>query len=714
MVGIAACGGPALGPAVHEEPCGDASSSSDAVPDAPPSRCMHVGPLDSGDANWPKPPYEPPGDTPGDDDEGGSSEAESGAGDESEGGGDDGYETGGFVGFIQDPDGGGVSIECDIWAQDCPEGEKCMPWANDGGPEWNATRCSPLDPMADAPGDQCSVEGSGVSGIDSCEIDAMCWDPNRELQGTCISFCEGNEANPICPPDQWCFQGYEGTLHVCLDDDVCAADSVCRCMCPADPDCVEGGQCEPLPDEAQMLADLAARRRPNAQVSETCPETTDPIVLYMSNDDSNSQASPALVRRTIREGRLVDRTRVRIHEFLNYYELGGENPSDVAARVGMELRRTDADIGELTLAVQAAGRHMDCDDRPPFNIVFSLDTSGSIHGEPLETMRAVIRAAAGQLREGDVVSVVSWNEEQEILLSGHAVEGPDDAQLLAAVNAIYTGGKTDLAGGLVAAYQLARAHRIDDGINRVILISDGGSNAGVTDVDLIASEAGDGDQEGTYLVGVGIGEAADYRDSLMDEVTDVGKGAYVFIDSTEEAEHMFGERFLANLTVAARNVRLQLTLPWYFGVKKFHGEDFSPIPGEVDPQHLAANDTMTFHQIIAACDPSLIQGCDEITARVDYVDPITGVSGFDEVSAPLADLVQQGSATLRKADAIVGYAKALIVISVLTDQGRWVEARAIAEAMAGWAAQAAGELGGDAELQEIASLMDAYADLLDV
>ena len=86
----------------------------------------------------------------------------------SDGSGTDGGST--SISFIQDPDGGGVNIECDIWAQDCPDGEKCMPWANDGGNSWNATRCSPLDPNPGQPGDACTVEGCGVSGIDNCDI----------------------------------------------------------------------------------------------------------------------------------------------------------------------------------------------------------------------------------------------------------------------------------------------------------------------------------------------------------------------------------------------------------------------------------------------------------------------------------------------------------------------------------------------------------------
>jgi hypothetical protein len=143
------------------------------------------------------------------------------------------------VGFIQDPDGGGVSIECDIWAQDCPEGEKCMPWANDGGSSWNAMRCSPLDPAPAQPGDECTVEGSGVSGIDNCEVSSMCWDVDPETNmGTCAAFCMGSEANPVCEdPNTSCVIANEGVLILCLPN----CDPLLQ-------DCAEGQACYPIDD----------------------------------------------------------------------------------------------------------------------------------------------------------------------------------------------------------------------------------------------------------------------------------------------------------------------------------------------------------------------------------------------------------------------------------------------------------------------------------
>jgi hypothetical protein len=116
-------------------------------------------------------------------------------------------------------DGGGHTIECDVLDQDCPEGEKCMPWANDGGPRWNATRCSPLAPAPNSVGESCTVEGSAVSGIDDCEIAAMCWDvdPNTN-QGTCVAMCTGPEIDPACADDSGteCMVQYHATVTLCL------------------------------------------------------------------------------------------------------------------------------------------------------------------------------------------------------------------------------------------------------------------------------------------------------------------------------------------------------------------------------------------------------------------------------------------------------------------------------------------------------------------
>lgn len=118
--------------------------------------------------------------------------------------------------FITMPDGGGIANECNQWTQDCPKGEKCMPWANDGGNAWNATRCSPLSANPGQIGDDCMVEGSGVTGIDDCNVGSMCYyvDPETAV-GNCVGMCLGTPEAPQCDPGFLCSISNNGVLTLC-------------------------------------------------------------------------------------------------------------------------------------------------------------------------------------------------------------------------------------------------------------------------------------------------------------------------------------------------------------------------------------------------------------------------------------------------------------------------------------------------------------------
>ncbi len=152
--------------------------------------------------------------------------------------------------FINEPDGGPPPpLECSILEQDCPRGEKCAAWANDGGNGWNATKCVPVDAAPDGPGETCTVQGSGVSGIDSCDAGGMCWNVDPQtLEGTCIAFCLGPETSPSCEdPTSYCSINGEGVLALCLP----------RCN-PLAPDaCPEGQGCYPIDDQTFCAPDAS-------------------------------------------------------------------------------------------------------------------------------------------------------------------------------------------------------------------------------------------------------------------------------------------------------------------------------------------------------------------------------------------------------------------------------------------------------------------------
>jgi Ca-activated chloride channel family protein len=620
------------------------------------------GILGDGDAEWERPPFSPPG---------GDGEAPPEDSWDDSGGSPGG--TSGLTGTASDSD--------PTW----PDSTGEDPATTDATTGGDTHMCTPADT-----GGVCDAQ-AGV-----CEAAPEAGESGDSTGGT-----DGTDPAAPCCEDPDC---------ACDTDDCsnlpCQADAYCDCNCPADPDCGPG-VCE-----GKAGADdrpLAAPVDPAAAAA--CPDTRDPVVLYMSNDDSNSQASPVLARRAIVEGGVVDPFRVRIHEFLNYYDLSYDNPADVPAQVGVQMRRIDPDTGEFVLLLYAQGKRLDRADRRPISLVFSLDTSGSMDGERLDLLKATMRAAAGNLREGDIVSVVTWNDQQSVELEGHAIAGPDDPTLLGVIDGLQAGGSTDLSAGLITAYELAEQHYAKDRINRVMLISDGGANTGLTDEQLIAEAAADENGEGIYMIGVGVGEAAGYNDLLMDTVTDKGKGAYVFIDRPEEAERSFGELFLQQVEVAARDVQMQLTLPWYFGIKEFHGEEYSADPAEVDPQHLAPNDAMSYHQTIQSCDPRQILTTDRIKARATFEDPISREAMQSEVEVAIGDVVNADATQLYKADVVVGYAQSLIVIGDLVAKGDAAGAHEVAVGMVAWLGTAADKL-ADKEVAEMQQLMQTYAQRL--
>ncbi|MCH9684783.1 MAG: ribulose phosphate epimerase [Deltaproteobacteria bacterium] len=139
--------------------------------------------------------------------------------------------------FIENPDGGSDVYQCDVFEQDCKEGEKCLAWANDGGSTWNATRCSDLVDDPAQVGEACYVIGSAVSGSDSCDVGAMCWNVDPEtLEGTCIGLCTGDPASPVCEdPNAQCSISCDGTLTLCMP--------TCD---PLAQDCAGGDACYPM------------------------------------------------------------------------------------------------------------------------------------------------------------------------------------------------------------------------------------------------------------------------------------------------------------------------------------------------------------------------------------------------------------------------------------------------------------------------------------
>jgi Ca-activated chloride channel family protein len=203
---------------------------------------------------------------------------------------------------------------------------------------------------------------------------------------------------------------------------------------------------------------------------------------------------------------------------------------------------------------------------------------------------------------------------------------------------------------------------------------------------------------------VGVGEAGGYNDTLMDDVTDAGKGASIFISNAAEAQRIFGDQFVSTFSVAVRDVQVRLDLPPGFEVVKFSGEEISTDPAEVEPQHLAPDDAMVFHQRIATCAPDLVMDETPITVTARYHDPLTGEEQEVAVTATFAELLAGDQALLRKGAAVFGYAEALKAWKEASseDERAAIVADALAEVTV-----AQELLPDDADLLEIRTVLEA-------
>ncbi len=398
------------------------------------------------------------------------------------------------------------------------------------------------------------------------------------------------------------------------------------------------------------------------------PECTsvDPSTpFYMSADDSNSMASPALAREWLTGGLAPNPAQIRTYEFLNYYNALYDIPA-MADGLGVHV-----DLQELVGPVTDMARRFRLQvgvqafqvPRPPLVITYVVDTSGSLVGDGLARERQALLAIGDHLQKGDIVNVVTWSTDNNVLLEGYVATGENEDQstLAQVVTGLLPGGGSDLHGGLLKAYDLAQMHFEKGKLNRVVLLSDGGANLGVLDRDVIAGAAAQAEEEGIYLVGIGVGPAKAYSDNLMDLVTDAGRGAYVYLDSPEEATKVFSERFDEIMNVAARDVRVEVDLPPYLEIEHFYAEKYSQDAAAIDPQNLAPGDSMVLNQTLVVTDASKMCSHDVINVKVRWQTPIDHLERSAEPDPiELSTLLAtEASPQMRKANAVIAYAEAL-------------------------------------------------------
>jgi len=432
------------------------------------------------------------------------------------------------------------------------------------------------------------------------------------------------------------------------------------------------------------------------------------VALYLSPDDSNSMSSPVQVREAVlSDWGGVQSVAIRTWEFFNYYSFDyPDAPEGTLVVTPSLLQPAEADDGEFLLQVGVSSERVTDETRAPINLTLVLDTSGSMAGDAMDALTESCRAIAASLRAGDTISIVTWSTDDSLVLSGYEVTGPDDPIVLAEIEGLEAQGGSDLQRGLAQGYELAQGLFDPSAINRIVLVSDGGANAAIADIDLIAEYSGSEGEHGIYLVGVGVGDALSYHDDLMDTVTDAGKGASVFIGSADEAWSVLHDDFISTMGVAARDLQVRLELPPGFEIVQSLDPELDAGGSAIEPQHLAPNDAMVFHQRIRTCAPELLDQSTTMTVAVSYLDASSFEPREVELTLPLAELLQADPAPLLKGAAIFTYAESLKAYKRANAEGR---VSTMAKAF-GALELAEAALPEDPELAEIRAVLEALGE----
>lgn len=268
-------------------------------------------------------------------------------------------------------------------------------------------------------------------------------------------------------------------------------------------------------------------------------------------------ASYTIMRDSINRGQLPNASQVRLEEYINYFNYDYPPPTDnTPFAVYTQMENAPWSPTNKLLKIALRGKEIATENRGPSNLVFLIDTSGSMSAEnKLPLLKSAMLLLVDQMTAEDSIGIVTYAGKAGIALEPTTGDQKDTIKNV--INGLSAGGSTNGEAGLSMAYNLASFNYQVDGINRVILTTDGDFNVGETNstalVDLIRSKA----ESSIFLSVFGFG--MNYNDGLLESLADKGDGNYAYIDSMAEANKALGAEANGTLITIAKDVKLQVT-----------------------------------------------------------------------------------------------------------------------------------------------------------
>lgn len=280
-----------------------------------------------------------------------------------------------------------------------------------------------------------------------------------------------------------------------------------------------------------------------------------PVSTFSIDVDTGAYAN---MRRFLESGTLPYQDAIRVEELINYFAYDYPTPVDqeIPFNIITELGPAPWNEHAHILHIGLKGFEEINQSRPAANLVFLVDVSGSMRSpDKLDLLKSSLTLLTQQLDKQDKISLVVYAGNSGVILE--PTPGDQKAKIVNALNNLAAGGSTNGGAGIHLAYSMAQQGFINDGINRILLATDGDFNVGTVDFEALKDLVERKRQTQISLTTLGFG-TGNYNDHLMEQLADAGNGNYAYIDSLQEARKVLVDQLGSTLQTIAKDVKIQI------------------------------------------------------------------------------------------------------------------------------------------------------------
>lgn len=313
------------------------------------------------------------------------------------------------------------------------------------------------------------------------------------------------------------------------------------------PSTLPADQMQPQPENRDRIEDF--------KTNPVHAALEDPVSTFSIDVDT---ASYSFVRSSLKQGYLPQADTVRLEEMINYFPYDWKGPESASTPFNSTVSVMPTPWNTQTRLMHVAIKGFDAKpaEQPKANLVFLIDVSGSMdEPDKLPLLKSAFRLLVSKLRADDTISIVTYAGDAGTVLE--PTKAAEKDKILGAIDNLTPGGSTAGEAGIKEAYRLAQKSFVKDGVNRVMLATDGDFNVGQTDDDdlkrLIESER----KTGVFLSVFGFGRG-NLNDQMMQTIAQNGNGTAAYIDTLAEAEKVLVEDASSTLFTIAKDVKIQV------------------------------------------------------------------------------------------------------------------------------------------------------------